>query len=47
MVELRFGVLGPFEARFGNQPIAVPGAAERALLALLLLSPSRGYPQQA
>jgi predicted ATPase/DNA-binding SARP family transcriptional activator len=44
MGELRFGLLGPFEARLDGRPLTIPGAAERALLALLLLSPGRAVP---
>lgn len=44
MPEPRFGLLGPFEARVDGEPLAIPGAAERALLTLLLLSPGRAIP---
>lgn len=44
MNDLRFGLLGPFDVRVGDEPVAIPGAAERALLALLLLSPGRSVP---
>src|SRR5512132_1015151 len=35
--EVEFGVLGPLEVRVAGQPVAVPGARQRALLAALLL----------
>jgi predicted ATPase/DNA-binding SARP family transcriptional activator/tetratricopeptide (TPR) repeat protein len=36
-----FRLLGPFAITAGDRPLRLPGAAERALLALLLLSPGR------
>jgi predicted ATPase/DNA-binding SARP family transcriptional activator len=38
---VEFRLLGPLGITSGDQPLALPGAAERALLALLLLSPRR------
>jgi predicted ATPase/DNA-binding SARP family transcriptional activator len=35
--EVEFGVLGPLEVRMAGQPVQVPGARQRALLAALLL----------
>ncbi len=37
-------LLGPMEMTVGGKPVAVPGAAERALLVQLLLSPGRTIP---
>ncbi len=41
MDELGFRLLGPMEITVGGRPARLPGAAERALLAQLLLSPGR------
>ena len=38
---VEFRLLGPLGITAGGRPMALPGAAERALLALLLLSPGR------
>lgn len=38
---LRFGLLGPFEAWVGDKRVPIGGAAERSLLAVLLLSAGR------
>ena len=38
---VEFRLLGPLGITADGQPLALPGAAERALLALLLLSPGR------
>jgi len=35
--EVEFGVLGPLEVRVAGQPVKVPGARQRALLAALVL----------
>jgi predicted ATPase/DNA-binding SARP family transcriptional activator len=35
--EVEFGLLGPLEVRVAGQPVAVPGARQRALLTALLL----------
>ena len=43
-MNLRFGVLGPMEITADGHPVALPGAAERALLVQLLLSPGRTLP---
>jgi len=42
--QLSFRLLGPMEITVGGEPVAVPGAAERALLVQLLLSPGRTIP---
>jgi predicted ATPase/DNA-binding SARP family transcriptional activator len=39
-----FRLLGPMEITVGGKPVAVPGAAERALLVQLLLTPGRTIP---
>ena len=44
MDELRFRLLGPMEIAVPAGPARLPGAAERALLAQLLLSPGRTIP---
>ena len=44
MAELRVGLLGPFEATIDGRAVTIPGPAERALLALLALSPGRAVP---
>ncbi len=44
MDEVRFRLLGPMEIEVGGQPARLPGAAERALLAQLLLAPGRTIP---
>lgn len=41
---VRFRVLGPLEIRLGAEPAPLPGAGERALLVLLLLSAGRTVP---
>src|SRR3954453_23265985 len=38
---VEFRLLGPLDITAAGRPLALPGAAERALLALLLLSPGR------
>ena len=38
---VEFRLLGPLGITAGDRPVQLPGAAERALLALLLLSPGR------
>ena len=43
-MNLRFRVLGPMEITADGHPVALPGAAERALLVQLLLSPGRTLP---
>jgi predicted ATPase/DNA-binding SARP family transcriptional activator/tetratricopeptide (TPR) repeat protein len=43
-VDLHFRVLGPMEIADEGHPVALPGAAERALLVQLLLSPGRTLP---
>lgn len=40
----RFRLLGPMEIRVDDAPVKLPGAAERALLVHLLLSPGRTVP---
>ena len=40
-VHVEFRLLGPFAITAGERQLALPGAAERALLALLLLPPGR------
>ena len=42
--QLSFRLLGPMEITVAGRPVAVPGAAERALLVQLLLSPGRTIP---
>ena len=44
MDDVRFRLLGPMEVRVDGAPVKLPGAAERALLAQLLLSPGRTVP---
>ena len=44
MDQVRFGLLGPMEVRVDGRPVRLPGAAERALLAQLLLNPGRTIP---
>lgn len=44
MNDLRFRLLGPMEIVFEGSALPLPGSAERALLALLLLSPGRTIP---
>ncbi|WP_344771712.1 AfsR/SARP family transcriptional regulator [Nocardioides panacisoli] len=44
MDDLRFRLLGPMEIARGDAMLPVPGAAERALLAQLVLSPGRTLP---
>ena len=41
MNDLRFRLLGPMEIVLEGRAVALPGIAERALLAQLLLSPGR------
>lgn len=41
---LRFRLLGTTDMLVDDEPVALPGAAERALLALLLLSAGRVVP---
>src|SRR5919199_4652390 len=36
-MRIEFGILGPLEVRRDDRPVAIPGAKERALLAILLL----------
>lgn len=38
MCEIRFSVLGPFEASCGGRPIAIPRGRQRVLLAILILN---------
>ncbi|MGY0388261.1 AfsR/SARP family transcriptional regulator [Nocardioides sp. WG-D5] len=45
--DIRFGLLGPFEATVDGEPVKVPGSAERALLAVLLLARGRIVPASA
>ena len=45
--DIRFGLLGPFEATVDGDPVKVPGSAERALLAVLLLARGRIVPASA
>ena len=40
-MHVEFRLLGPLGITAGDRPVPLPGAAERALLALLLLSPGR------
>src|SRR3954454_9161979 len=42
--EVRYRLLGPMEVTVGGAPVKLPGTAERALLAQLLLSPGRTIP---
>ena len=42
--EMEFGILGPLEVRNGADPVRVPGAKERALLADLLVNAGRVVP---
>jgi predicted ATPase/DNA-binding SARP family transcriptional activator len=42
--DVRYGLLGPMEVRLDGAPVRLPGTAERALLAQLLLSPGRTIP---
>src|SRR5262245_54615092 len=44
MDDIRFQLLGPMEILVDGEPAKLPGVAERALLAQLLLSPSRTIP---
>jgi DNA-binding SARP family transcriptional activator len=44
MAEVRFRLLGPMEISVRGEPIVLPGAAERALLAQLVLLPGRTIP---
>lgn len=44
MDDLRFRLLGPMEIVFEGRVLSLPGSAERALLAQLLLSPGRTIP---
>ena len=44
VTDLRFRLLGPMEIRVDGRALALPGTAERALLAQLLLSPGRTIP---
>ena len=41
MDQVRFQLLGPMEMSVTGQPVKLPGAAERALMAQLLLAPGR------
>src|SRR5689334_22003150 len=41
---VQLGLLGPFELVDGDRPVVVPGAGERALLALLALDAGRVVP---
>jgi len=41
LTEVEFGLLGAMRLRIDGAPVTLPGAAERGLLALLLLSPGR------
>ncbi|MFC4783940.1 AfsR/SARP family transcriptional regulator [Nocardioides sp. MAHUQ-72] len=43
-MDVRFRLLGPMEIVVGAEPVALPGAAERALLVQLLLAPGRTIP---
>ena len=43
-MRLKFGILGPIEARDGGKPVALGGPRQRALLALLLLRPNEVVP---
>jgi predicted ATPase/DNA-binding SARP family transcriptional activator/tetratricopeptide (TPR) repeat protein len=42
--DVRYRLLGPMEVLVGGAPVKLPGTAERALLAQLLLSPGRTIP---
>ena len=42
--DVRYRLLGPMEVWVGGAPVKLPGTAERALLAQLLLSPGRTIP---
>jgi len=42
--EARFTLLGPMGLWVGGQPVKLPGAAERALMAQLILAPGRTIP---
>lgn len=42
--DVRYRLLGPMEVCVGGAPVKLPGTAERALLAQLLLSPGRTIP---
>lgn len=44
MNQVRYGLLGPMEVRVDGAPVKLPGTAERALLAQLLLHPGRTIP---
>ena len=44
MSDLHFGLLGPMEIAVDGAAVPLPGTAERALLAQLLLSPGRTLP---
>ena len=44
MNNVRFGLLGPMEITVDGQAVTLPGAAERALMVQLLLSPGRTIP---
>jgi predicted ATPase/DNA-binding SARP family transcriptional activator len=44
VTDLRFRLLGPMEMSLDGKTLALPGTAERALLAQLLLSPGRTIP---
>ena len=44
MDDVRYRLLGPMEVCVGGAPVKLPGTAERALLAQLLLSPGRTIP---
>ena len=41
MQDVQFGLIGPMELRIAGAPVRLPGAAERGLLALLLLAAGR------
>lgn len=45
--DIRFGLLGPFETAVDGDIVKVPGSAERALLAVLLLARGRIVPASA
>lgn len=45
--DIRFGLLGPFEATVDGDALRIPGSAERALLAVLLLARGRIVPASA
>src|SRR3954468_19414790 len=42
--DVRYSLLGPMEVRVDGGPVKLPGTAERALFAQLLLSPGRTIP---